>query len=172
MEATAVRSAIRLPPLALLVVALHTAVLPHLRLFGVGADVMLLVAIAAGLVAGPREAAWTGFLAGLIADCFTRTPFGLSALTYCLVGYGVGQLRVGVLEMSWWLPAAITFMASALGVVTFVSVGMMMGQEYLWSWRVPMIAGVVALLNMALGPLITKSLRWALRPVSEPRPVR
>ncbi len=157
-------AAIRVPPVALLLVALHTAILPHVRLFGVGADVMLLAAIAAGLVAGPREAAWTGFLAGLVADCFTRTPFGLSALSYCLVGYGVGLLRAGVLHMSWWLPPVITFFASASGVVTFVALGTTMGQEHLWSWRMPVIACVLAVLNTAIAPLVVRSVRWAVGP--------
>lgn len=162
MEATAMKAAIRVPPVALLLVALHTAILPHVRMFGVGADVMLLAAIAAGLVAGPREAAWTGFLAGLVADCYTRTPFGLSALSYCLVGYGVGLLRAGLLQMSWWLPPVITFFASASGVVIFVALGTTMGQEHLWSWRVPMIAGVLGVLNTAIAPLVVRSIRWAV----------
>ncbi len=41
-------TATRLPPVLLVAVVLHTAVFPQLRVFGVAADVLLLVAIAAG----------------------------------------------------------------------------------------------------------------------------
>lgn len=155
-------SVVRIPPVALAVVALHTAVLPHLRIFGVGADVMMLTSIAAGLVAGPRTGAWVGFWAGMIADSFTRTPFGLSAFTYCLIAYGVGLLRVGVLQMSWWVPPAVTFGASVMGTLTFVSLGTVLGQEYLWSQSVLAIALVMSALNTALGPFVVSGVRWAL----------
>lgn len=157
--------------MVLLVAALHTAVLPHFRLFDVSGDVLLLVAIAGGLVSGPKRGAWVGFFAGLLADCFVRTPFGLSALTYCLVGYGVGSLKAGVLQMSWWLPGFIIFVASAVGVVAFVGMGTIMGQEHLWSWRLPTIAGVVALLNVAISPLVLRGMRWTIS-TSESRVAR
>ena len=43
---------------------------------------------------------------GLLTDLlFLETPLGLSAMVYCLVGYGVGLLQAGVLRSSWWLPS-------------------------------------------------------------------
>lgn len=172
MEDSTLMLAIRIPPMIALAVALHTRVLPHLHLFGVGADVLLLVSIAGGLVAGPRKGAWSGFIAGLIADTFLHTPFGLSALTYCIIGYGVGTLRAGVLQMSWWLPTAATFIGSVVGVTSFVVLGSIMGQEHLWSWQVPMIALVVAVLNVVLSPLVLRATRWALSAGVEPRMAR
>ena len=99
--------AVRVPPVLLLAVVLHTAVFPQLRLFGVAADVMLLLTISTGIVGGPERGATMGFVAGLLADCFLQTPFGLTALTYCMVGWFVGAFSAGVtyLIAHRWFPA-------------------------------------------------------------------
>ena len=52
---------------------------------------MLLLAISAGIAAGPEWGALTGFIAGIAFDLVLQTPFGLSALSYCIVGYLVGS---------------------------------------------------------------------------------
>ena len=51
---------------------------------------MLLLPIMAGYAAGPDRGAVFGFIAGLVADLFLPTTFGLSALVGCLLGYGTG----------------------------------------------------------------------------------
>ncbi|MEA2703532.1 MAG: rod shape-determining protein MreD [Actinomycetota bacterium] len=72
---------LRLPPVLLFALILHTAVFPQLRIFDVAPDVLLLFAIAGGLAGGPDRGAVLGFVAGILADLFLQTPFGLSALT-------------------------------------------------------------------------------------------
>ncbi|MCB0972695.1 MAG: rod shape-determining protein MreD, partial [Acidimicrobiales bacterium] len=47
---------------------------------GARPDVMVLVAVMAGLVAGPDRGAILGFAAGLAFDVVLTTPLGLSAL--------------------------------------------------------------------------------------------
>ena len=82
----------------ILVVAIlvQSALGSDLRVSGVAPDLMVVVAICAGLAGGAEAGAWVGFLAGLLADLFlTSTPLGLSALTYCLIGAAVGALRTG-----------------------------------------------------------------------------
>ena len=77
----------------LLVVAVtfQLAVASRLEVFGVQGDLMLLVAVAAGLAAGPDRGATLGFAAGITFDLLLQSPFGLSALTYALVAYLVGS---------------------------------------------------------------------------------
>lgn len=153
---------VRVPPLFLLAVLVHTALAPNLRLFGIGFDVMLLLAVAAGIAGGPERGAAIGFVAGLLADCFLQTPFGLSALVYALVGYGVGVFQTGVLHSSWWIPAITGAVASAIGTVGYVVLGVVVGQDHLLSTRVLRVIGVVALLHALLAPPAVKVLRWAL----------
>lgn len=163
-------TAARLPPVLLAAVLVHTAVLPQLRLFGVAADLLLLLGIAAGLAAGADRGAVVGFVAGLLADCFLQTPFGLSALTYSLVAYAVGAFQATVLHAGRWIPIVTTLVASAVGVVLFAAIGMVLGQEHLVSLRLVTIAAVVALLNAAASPVVVRLMRWATAASLVPRP--
>ena len=153
--------AVRLPPVLLVAVLLHTAVFPHLRLFDVGPDVLLLLGIAAGIAAGPDRGAVVGFVAGLLADCFLQTPFGLSALVGCLVGWAVGTFQTRILHATWWIPPVTAAIASAAGTVAFAALAAVLGEDQLWSWAVARIAGMVALYAAVLTPLVTRLLRWS-----------
>jgi len=152
----------RIPPVLLLAVVVHTAVSPNLRLFGVAADVLLLLTIASAIAAGAERGAAVGFACGVLADCFLQTPFGLSALTYALVGYGVGVFQTGVLHSSWWIPAITAAVASAVAVVTFVGLGLVVGQDQLLSTRLIQVAAVVSLLHAVLAPPAVRLMRWAV----------
>ena len=153
--------AVRIPPVLLLAVVLHTAVFPQLRLFGVAADVMLLLTISAGIVGGPERGAVTGFACGLLADCFLQTPFGLSALTYCMVGWFVGVFQTRVLHAVWWIPVLTAAAATAAGTLLFVGLGAVVGQDQLVSSHLPTILGVTALWNAVLVKPTVRFLRWA-----------
>jgi rod shape-determining protein MreD len=154
--------AFRVPPLVVLIVMLHTAVFPQLRVFGVAADILLLVAVAGGISGGPESGALLGFGVGILADCFLQTPFGLSALSYCLVGWGVGSFQTRILHATWWIPVVTAALASAFGVVLFLVLGLVVGQDQLWSWRVMPILGVTSLWAAMLSPFVVRAVRWAL----------
>ena len=152
----------RIPPVLLLAVVLHSAVFPQLRAFDVGADVLLLVAVAAGIAGGPERGATMGFAAGLLADSFVLTPFGLSALVYCLAGWAVGSFQTRILHATWWIPVLTTALATAAGVLLFAGLGFVVGQDHLLSLRLVPIVAVTALWAAALSPLFVRLLRWAL----------
>lgn len=154
--------AARIPPLLLLVVVLHSAVFPQLRAFDVGADVLLLVAVASGIAGGPERGATMGFVAGLLADSFVQTPFGLSALVYTLVGWGVGSFQTRILHATWWIPVLTTALATGVGVLLFAGLGFVVGQDHLLSLRLVPIIAVTALWSGILSPLFVRLLRWAL----------
>jgi rod shape-determining protein MreD len=159
-----VTTAVRLPPVLLGAVIVHTAVAPQLRLFGVSADLLLLFAIAAGIATGADRGAAVGFGAGLLADCFLQTPFGLSALTYSLIAYGVGSFQSTILHTGRWIPMLTTLVASALGVALFSVSGLVLGEEHLLSTRLVTVAAVVAVVNALLSPLAVRLVRWAVTP--------
>ncbi len=164
-------TATRLPPVLLVAVVLHTAVFPQLRVFGVAADVLLLVAIAAGLSGGADRGAAVGFCAGLLADCFLQTPFGLSALTYSLVGYGVGAFQATVLHQGRWITLMTTFVASAIGVLLFAAIATVVGHDDMVTLRLFGIAGVVASINAAMALGAVRALSWAVEPSMASGPV-
>lgn len=98
---------------------LQASFVAEIDLFGAHGQVLLLVPIVAGVTGGADRGAVAGFVAGLALDLLVQTPFGLSALTYSLVGYGVGALQTGVLRASWWLPILSAVAGSAFGTVLF-----------------------------------------------------
>ena len=142
-------------------VVLHTAVLSRLRVFGVIPDLMLAVAVAAGVEAGPARGAVIAFCGGMALDVFLLTPMGLSALVYCLVAYAVGVAHEGVLRTSWYIPVLTAFVASAGGVVLYAVAAWMLGEPTLNS-RLLTIVVVVAAANAALSPPVLRFVRWSL----------
>jgi rod shape-determining protein MreD len=150
----------RLALVLLVSVILQTTVVADLWMFDATGDVMLLVAIAAGLAGGATRGAAVGFASGITFDLLLTTPFGLSALTYCLVGYTVGTIHGSVLRATRWIPIAAAAIASAMGVALYVVLGQVVGQEFALG-DAPTIALVVASLNVILVLPATRVLRWA-----------
>ncbi|MGD1010915.1 MAG: rod shape-determining protein MreD [Acidimicrobiales bacterium] len=80
----------RLGLVTLVAVLVQVGVLNQIVLGGAHLDVMLLLAISAGVVAGPQNGAVMAFAVGLVADIFVQTPYGLSSFCYVLVAYAIG----------------------------------------------------------------------------------
>jgi rod shape-determining protein MreD len=139
---------------------LQVTILSDLRLFGVQGDLMLLVALAAGLAAGPERGAAIGFASGLLYDLMLQTPCGLSALTYAVMAFLVGSLQDSVLRAAWWIPVSTAAAGSALGVILYVVFGTVVGVEYL-GVSIPKIVVLVALLNAVMAAPTIRVLRWA-----------
>jgi rod shape-determining protein MreD len=101
---------------------------------------------------------------GLLTDLlFLETPLGLSAMVFCLVGYGVGLLQAGVLRTSWWLPVVTALMACAAGEALFALMGALFGERQLVTGRLPLVAGVVGLLDAILAVVVVPLVRGAFR---------
>lgn len=149
----------RLALVLVVALTLQTTWMADFRPFGVPGDLLLLVAIAAGLAAGPTRGAIIGFTAGIAMDLVQLTPFGLSALTYLAVGYVVGSAHAGVLRSAPWIPVAAGFLATAVGLVFYVILGQLVGQQF----RLPGLARVVLVTSLMNAALVTPALfatRW------------
>lgn len=156
-------SRLRLAAALVLALLLHLTLLSQLGVSEIHADALLLFAIAAGLTAGPERGAITGFAAGVLADLFLQSPFGLSALCYSLVGFGVGTLQTGILRSAWWIPVVTAFGASSLGTVLYALIGAMVGETQMVGPRLAFIAAIVGFMNGALAPAAMRLVGWALK---------
>ena len=152
----------RVPLVLLTAMLVHTAVFSQLRFFGVMPELMLLLAVAAGLEAGPGYGAVAGFLTGIVADLFVPTPLGLSALVYSVTGYSIGVTKAGLLEAAWWFPLAIAFTASSAGMGLFALVGSMLGEEGLVGLHLVTVMLVVGAVNALLALPVLRVVRWSL----------
>lgn len=128
---------------------------------GARPDLMVLLAIAAGFVAGPDRGAIVGFASGLAIDVLLATPFGLSALVYTIVGYLVGAIGGTVLRASWWIGPVVVALASAVAMVLYALVGELVGVATLDGAPLTAIVVVVGAVNLALAPVAIRALTWS-----------
>jgi len=88
--------ALGLPLLVFTAVVVQRSGAGDFTLLGVHPDFVMLMVAAVGVYRGREVGALTGFFAGLVVDSFLTTPFGISALVLCVVGYLAGEIeRVG-----------------------------------------------------------------------------
>jgi len=153
---------VRAPLVVLVALAVQTTFFSDVRPFGALADVMLLLALTAGMVGGPRDGALYGFGAGLAYDLMLRTPFGLSALTYLLVGYGAGYLQNLVSAARWWSTMLIVAAASAVSVVLYALIGTVFGLRDVVNPHLVTVMAVVGVVNGLLAVPVLWVQRWAL----------
>ncbi|MDZ7673855.1 MAG: rod shape-determining protein MreD [Acidimicrobiales bacterium] len=151
--------AVRFSLVLVVLLTIQTTWMADLRPFGVVGDLLLLLAIAGGMAAGPVRGATVGFIAGFALDLVLLTPLGLAALTYLAVGYAVGTVHDGVLRSAPWIPVLVTFVASAVGVGFYVVLGQLMGQQF----RLPDLARIVLVtstINAFLAVPALHAMRW------------
>jgi len=84
---------LRLVLLGVAVVVVQDAVVSQISLFGVAADLTVLMVMSVGLLAGSMTGAVTGFFTGLMVDTVLVQTLGITSLLYIAVGYWSGRLR-------------------------------------------------------------------------------
>lgn len=155
------KSAARITLVLFSAAVLQRGLFSQLRVADVAVDVFLLLAIAAGMMLGAERGAIFGFFAGLALDLLVQTPLGLSALVYCLVGYGTGRLQGTVLRANRLWPLVLVAASSAAAIALYAVVAEVLGQANAISSRLPVTMLVVAVANAVLYPLARRVVRWA-----------
>jgi rod shape-determining protein MreD len=144
------------------VLVMQVAVMADLVAFGQVGDLLLLLAIVAGLVGGPDRGATLGFVAGFSYDLLVvDVPFGLSALVYALVGYGVGSLGGWMAQPRRWFVITTAVVATVVGVVLTALISRVLGRDLPLD-EVIRMAAVEAVWSAALILPARRLLRWAL----------
>jgi rod shape-determining protein MreD len=151
----------------LLGILVQTIFASDLRVNDVAPDFMMLLAICAGFEGGPDAGAAVGFGAGLLSDLFLQgTPFGLSALAACLAGFVAGWTSANFLREGLSLAPVVAAVGTALGVVLFVVIGYLVGENQLvapgqsWLVEVAVVEATYAAIFALPAALL---MRWALR---------
>src|SRR5262249_62297002 len=107
-------------------VMLQTALLDRLPFPGGAApNLVLVLVVTLALASGPAGGLLVGFGGGLALDIAPPAShlLGLSALVFCVIGYGCGRLR-GPLERSAWLPLGAVALGVAAGETLYALAGM------------------------------------------------
>jgi rod shape-determining protein MreD len=127
----------------LVALVLQVTVMADLRVAGALGDLMLVLVVAAGLSGGPERGATWGLALGIAYDLMLDSPFGLTALTYALVGYAVGLAALALGRTSGWWPVAIGAAAGLVQAALYTALGNLVGVAYPFG-DVPAIALVQA----------------------------
>ncbi len=142
-------------------VIVQVGVLDNITLLGAHPDVLVLIAAAAGMAQGSGRGAIGGFVAGVAADLVVNLHFGLSALSFTLVGFGTGLIRPTLVARDVDGPqVAAVIGGAAAGTILYAIIGDISGTHGLIG-----VATAEALLAVTLGAVILayptlRLMRW------------
>ena len=155
----------RLALVALVAVVVQVSVLDNIDLIGAHADLMIVLAAAGGVVAGPARGAIIGFVAGCLSDLTVSLPFGFGPLTFVLVGFGAQYLMRAASGRD--LPGselATTAVASGVGTVLYAVIAAAVGQPAMLGSVVGRAAIIVFAGALVFGVVVIRAVRWVLTP--------
>jgi rod shape-determining protein MreD len=147
-------------PFLALIALLQATIVPHFAIWGVFADLPLLVVVSWGLLRGPREGIIWGFIAGFAVDLFSGAPFGAATLSLMAVGFLCGLGEAAVFRGHLVLPLLIIFLATLLYDLIFLLVVRISGAPVAWIDSLVRLILPSALLNVVLTPVVFLLVRW------------
>ena len=160
-------SSVMLTALRLIVVYLGALLLQltffsEVRVAGVAPELPALVAILAGLFAGPRHGSMIAFCAGLMWDVYLSTPLGLAAASFAVVAYALGSITEDLFHDTRIQTVVLVFAGTAAMVTAYALLGEVVGQRGLVDDRLLRVVLVASAFNAVLSLVVAPAMRWAL----------
>ena len=147
-------------PLLVVVAILQTTIVPNLAVWGVFANLPLLLVVSWGLLRGPREGAVWGFIAGLAVDLLSGAPFGAATLSMIAVGFLSGLGATSAFRTQFALPMIAMFLATIVYDLLFLLIVQISGQRVIWFDSILRLVLPSAVLNALLTPVLFLTMRW------------
>ena len=147
-------------PLLAVVTLLQSTLVSHFRIWGVFADLPLLVVVSWGVLRGPREGLIWGFVAGLMLDIFSGAPFGAATFGLMAVGLLSGLGKSTVFQSRIVLPMLAVLLATVIYDIIFLIVVWISGYPVAWLDSLFRLVLPSALLNTVLAPVIIVIMAW------------
>lgn len=148
---------------------LQTTLLSYLVIFGVKADVLLVVFVVLATQNGSFVSQIVGFVLGLAIDMVTASPLGYHALIFALAGYlfglGSGKVYFDPLVMPALLGLLATIYATTLGFL--VNEVFRLGAPLSAYFHIGTLFQLV--LNVVLTPLVFWLYGWIKEKFTNPR---
>jgi rod shape-determining protein MreD len=156
------RSVVRVAFVIFLVLMVQQTMVVALRVGGVHPDLLWLLPITAALADGPETGGIVGFWAGLAFDLVLPTPFGLSALVGCLLGYAVGALTTAVDPRTTWLKPVAALTGSVAADMLFAVLGAILGQPQMVQIDFVALFLMISISSVVFVLPVSRLMRWAL----------
>lgn len=115
--------------LLLVTIAIQAVLLPLIFSPGTKPDLILIIVVACGLLAGREQAIGIGFFAGLIQDFASGGIFGLNTLSKMATGYTAGLAERKVFKESVVLPVLAIVIASFFNSVIMQAILYILGYK-------------------------------------------
>jgi rod shape-determining protein MreD len=156
---------IRLAVVAVVGIVLQVSVFDDIDLLGVHPDLMVVIAAAGGIVAGPARGAMIGFVAGCFADLAVNLPFGMGPLTFVLVGFGSSYLLRAASGRDLPIAELSTVVVSAgAGTILYALIGAGIGQPEMLGSACARAVVIVAVGAAITGLAVLRVVRWVIEP--------
>lgn len=153
---------VRLLIVSFLALPVQTTFFADVKFSGVAVQLMLGLAVSAGVVGGSENGALSGFILGVMFDLVLSSPLGLLALVYGMAGWVAGTVYSRIRTNPWWLNIGAVGLMSALATFVQPILANWVGVEGWISLDLFEIALVVSIGNMVLGFATLPLMRWAL----------
>jgi rod shape-determining protein MreD len=144
-------------------VVVQLTVFVDVRVADVAPELLALVSVLAGFLAGPERGATIAFGAGLLWDIWLPTPLGLAAMAFATVAFAIGSIEAGLFNDSRAQVAALAFLGTFAAVTGYALLGEVVGQRGLVDLELLRVALIAGVLNGVLAPMMVRPMRWALR---------
>ncbi|HLH14185.1 MAG TPA: rod shape-determining protein MreD [Solirubrobacteraceae bacterium] len=158
--------ALRLGLLAFVVVFFQIGVVSEVPVFGINAELCVLLVAFAGLMCGSLTGAAVGFAVGLFIDLALLQTLGLTSLVFTVIGYWCGRLRELRDPQAALTPLFVGVGASALSLVGYSLMEFMLGVDAPVSFELlrEIVLGVLvnAILALPMWALTRRTLESAL----------
>ncbi|MCY4663641.1 MAG: rod shape-determining protein MreD [Acidimicrobiaceae bacterium] len=155
-------TALRLIIVYLLALLLQLTFFSEVRVAGVAPELPALVAILAGLFAGPRHGSMVAFWAGLMWDIYLSTPLGLAAAAFAVVAYVLGGITEDLFHDTRIQTMVMVFAGTAATVTAYAVLGEVVGQRGLVDDRLLRVVLIASGLNAVLSLAAAPAMRWAV----------
>ena len=156
------RSVVRVALVIFIVLMVQQTMMVALRVGGVHPDLLWLLPITAALADGPETGGIVGFWAGLAFDLVLPTPFGLSALVGCVLGYAVGALTTAVDPRTTWLKPVAALTGSVAADMLFAVLGAILGQPQMVQVDFVALFFMISISSVVFVLPVSRLMRWAL----------
>jgi rod shape-determining protein MreD len=158
------RLPIRLALLALVTVVIQEAAVSQISIFGVSADLTVLVVMSVGLLAGSIPGAVMGFSTGLLVDMVLVQTLGVTSLLYLVIGFWAGRLHELRDPSHGLVPMALGAAATAFAGLGMAVIQFLLGVESPVSWLLLQQIFITVLVNALISIPVYAAVRRVIGP--------
>jgi rod shape-determining protein MreD len=163
---------VRITLLVLVAVLIQEAVVSQISVFGVTADVTVLVVCSVGLLTGSLPGAIVGFFTGLLVDMLLVQTLGVTSLLFIAIGYWSGRLRELRDPAHGLVPMATGAVATAVAGLGMTLIQFLLGIDAPVSWLLLQEIFIQVLVNTIIALPVFAIVKWFITPALPDDPRR